>query len=103
MILIQSEQFWLRYSSHLTEKFKLFFICEKQKKKKKKQLQNDFRVSWTILNNFILDLLWSVYKGSYMSVHALFNLLNELGKTIRCEALPSIKMRGFAEHLINFP
>ena len=25
-----------------------------------------------------------------MSVHVLLNLLNELGKTIRCEAVPSI-------------
>ena len=25
-----------------------------------------------------------------MSVHVLFNLLNELGNKIRCEALPSI-------------
>ena len=29
-------------------------------------------------------------RGSYMSTHVLFNLLNELGKKIRCEALPSI-------------
>ena len=27
---------------------------------------------------------------SYMSAHVLLNLLNELGKKIRCEALPSI-------------
>ena len=26
----------------------------------------------------------------YMSAHVLLNLLNELGKKIRCEALPSI-------------
>ena len=30
-----------------------------------------------------------------MSVHVLLNLLNELGKKIRCEA--------FAEHLTGFP
>ena len=29
-------------------------------------------------------------RGSYMSAHVLLNLLNELGKKIRCEALPSI-------------
>ena len=29
-----------------------------------------------------------------MSAHGLLNLLNELGKTIRCEALPSI-LSGF--------
>ena len=31
-----------------------------------------------------------------MSAHVLLNLLNELGKKIRCEA-------GLAEHLIGFP
>ena len=30
------------------------------------------------------------YRGSYMSAHVLLNLLNELGKKIRCEAMPSI-------------
>ena len=29
-------------------------------------------------------------RGSYMNAHALLNLLNELGKKIRCEAMPSI-------------
>ena len=50
-----------------------------------------------------------------MSAHVLLNLLNELGKKIRCEALPSIlsifikrvgekdTMRGCAEYLIGFP
>ena len=28
-----------------------------------------------------------LYRGSYMSVHVLLNLLNELGKKIRCEAI----------------
>ena len=31
-----------------------------------------------------------VYRGSYMSAHVLSNLLNALGKKIRCETLPSI-------------
>ena len=31
-----------------------------------------------------------VYGGSYMSARVLLNLLNELGKKVRCEALPSI-------------
>ena len=31
-----------------------------------------------------------VYRESYMSAHVLLNLLNELGKKIRCEALTSI-------------
>ena len=37
-----------------------------------------------------------------MSAYVLLNLLNKLGKKIRCVALPS-KMRGFAKHLIGFP
>ena len=39
------------------------------------------------VNNFLQ--VWR-YRGSYMSAHVLLNLLNELGKKIRCEALPSI-------------
>ena len=35
-------------------------------------------------------LIVSLYRGSYMSAHVLLNLLNELGKKIRCEALQSI-------------
>ena len=31
-----------------------------------------------------------LYRGSYMSVHVLLNLLNELGEKRRCEALLSI-------------
>ena len=31
-----------------------------------------------------------LHRGSYMSAHVLLNLLNKLGKKIRCEALPSI-------------
>ena len=31
-----------------------------------------------------------LHRGSYMSAHVLLNLLNELGKKIRCEAMPSI-------------
>ena len=27
-----------------------------------------------------------IYRGSYMSAHVLLNLLNELGKEIKCEA-----------------
>ena len=30
------------------------------------------------------------YRGSYRSVHVLLNLLNELRKEIKCEALPRI-------------
>ena len=38
---------------------------------------------------FIL-LICVLNRGSYMSAHVLLNLLNELGKKIRCEALQSI-------------
>ena len=38
-----------------------------------------------------INLSWSyVYKGSYMSVHVLLNLLNELGKRDKMRGLPSI-------------
>ena len=29
-------------------------------------------------------------RGSYMSAHVLLNVLNELGKKIRCKTMPSI-------------
>ena len=35
----------------------------------------------------------SVYRGSYLSAHDLLNLLNELGKKIKCD---------LAEHFISF-
>ena len=38
---------------------------------------------------------------TYMSAHVLVNLLNELGKTIRCEDLPSI-LSGFPNEFNNF-
>ena len=41
-----------------------------------------------------------VYIGSYMSAHVLFNLLNELGKEIKCEACRAICL-FFATSLIN--
>ena len=31
-----------------------------------------------------------IYRGSYMSAHVLFNLLNELGKRDEMRGLPSI-------------
>ena len=48
------------------------------------------------INNIIIFTLVNLQKGqylnrgSYMSAHQFLNLLNELGKKIRCEALPSI-------------
>ena len=32
----------------------------------------------------------AVHRGSYMSAHVLLNLLNELGKAIKCEAMFSL-------------
>ena len=55
---------------------------------------------WTLLT--VLDFLFSrfsfhsvLHSGSYMSAHVLLNLLKWFGE--------NDKMRGFAEHLINFP
>ena len=39
-------------------------------------------------------------KGSYMSAHVLLNLLNELGKKIKCEACRAFYL-FFAMSLIN--
>ena len=39
----------------------------------------------SLVSIFAISLL---YRGSYMSAHVLLNLLNELGKKIRCKALP---------------
>ena len=33
---------------------------------------------------------FNIYRGSYMSVHVLLNLLNELGKRDKMRGLPSI-------------
>ena len=41
-----------------------------------------------------------LYSGSYMSVHVLLNLLNELGKKDKMRGLPSI-LSLFATSLIN--
>ena len=41
-----------------------------------------------------------VYRGSYMGAHVLLNLLNELGKEIKCEACRSF-YHFFATSLIN--
>ena len=47
-----------------------------------------------------LELSIGVYRGTYMSVHVLLNLLNELGKAIQCEAFRAF-YRFFATSLIN--
>ena len=39
--------------------------------------------------NMLIVVLY-IHPGSYISAHVLLNLLNELGKKIRCEALPRI-------------
>ena len=36
--------------------------------------------------DFFSILSYRVHKGSYMGSHVLFNLLNKLGKGIKCEA-----------------
>ena len=41
-----------------------------------------------------------IYRGSYMSAHVLLNLLNELGKEIKCEACRAFYL-FFATNLIN--
>ena len=41
-----------------------------------------------------------LYRGSYMSAHVLLNLLNELGKKIKCEACQAFYL-FFATSLIN--
>ena len=51
-------------------------------------------IVWKITNT-------SLYKGSYMSAHVLLNLLNELGKKIRCEAMQSI-LSGFPNEFNKF-
>ena len=41
-----------------------------------------------------------IYRGSYMNVHVLLNLLNELGKRDKMRGLPS-NLSLFATSLIN--
>ena len=41
-----------------------------------------------------------IHRGSYMSAHVLLNLLNELGKRIKCEACRAFYL-FFATSLIN--
>ena len=41
-----------------------------------------------------------LYRGSYMSAHVLLNLINELGKEIKCEACRAFYL-FFATSLIN--
>ena len=43
----------------------------------------------------------TVHRGSYISAHVLLNLLNELGKKIRCKALPS-NLSVFPKSLYKF-
>ena len=44
---------------------------------------------------------WYEYRGSYMSAHVLSNLLNELGKMIKCEAGRAF-YRFFRSEFIKF-
>ena len=55
---------------------------------------------YTIVNDLILEyttnvifnkmIIFSTYRGSYMSAYVLLNLLNELGKRDKMRGLPSI-------------
>ena len=42
------------------------------------------------LNKIDNNHFWELYRGSYMSAHVLFNLLNQLGKRDKMRDLPSI-------------
>ena len=60
-----------------------------------------------IIHNFMLKcvdldlyVLNSINRGSYMSAHVLFNILNELGKEIKWEACQEFYL-FFATSLIN--
>ena len=52
------------------------------------------------VNPRIGDVSLVGYRGSYMSAHVLLNLLNELGKVIKCEACRAFYL-FFATSLIN--
>ena len=43
----------------------------------------------------------TLHRGSYMSAHVLLNLLNKLGKKIRCEAMHNI-LSVFPNEFNNF-
>ena len=47
-------------------------------------------LQWIKINRKKADSFNTGHRGSYMSAHVLLNLLNKLGKKIRCKALPSI-------------
>ena len=47
------------------------------------------------------DKLTTIYRGYYISARVLLNLLNELGKKIRCKALPSF-LAVFPNKFKNF-
>ena len=55
-----------------------------------------FRLSWLRVPlhlqryQSIQVTMWAIYRGSYMSVHVLLNLLNKLGKRDKMWGLPSI-------------
>ena len=44
--------------------------------------------------------MYYIYRGSEMSVHVLLNLLNKLGKEIKCEACRAFYL-FFSTSLIN--
>ena len=59
---------------------------------------------WVLKRNHIKEMvliaLYILNRGSYMSAHVLLNLLNELGKEIKCETCRAFYL-FFATSLIN--
>ena len=60
------------------------------------------RLIWvkTVNNSYSMDCP-SVHRGSYMSAHVLLNLLNEMGKKIKCEACREHMHAGATRQLLN--
>ena len=59
----------------------LFFSNEFITKQNRNEKDHSIPLHWTFLMYRTL-----IYRGSYRSAHVLLNLLNELGKEIKCEA-----------------
>ena len=57
---------------------------------KEKKAEQFSKIPCLICLIFLLQRLVNVYRGSYMSAHVLFILLNELGKRDKMRGLPSI-------------
>ena len=51
---------------------------------------NRMRAAQNFTSLLFLQMDYHIHRGSYMSVHVLFNLLNKLGKRDKMRGLPSI-------------